>query len=399
MFRDSVLFTPFKLGPMTVPNRFIRSPISWRDADSDGLPSRDELNHMVDLAHGQVGLIIPGFMYPMKTGRVFLGQTGMSSPMHAAAWQKTVDEIHRIGSKVVFQIAAGGIACDPMSIGCDGPSSVAGPSANALGRGNRAFSRVEIDAIVDAFVNAAANAASIGVDGIMIHYAHGYLLSQFASPAVNKRTDEYGGNVVNRSRIIRNIIDGIRKYVKGSEKLAIIAKCNGHDCLKDGITPEICAETIENVKKSGVDLFEISTGFLNAINMSRGVKRPLNDRLSHKYNSNQMKDLNDMYNWFWTQPEFEKFNEGYTVDYARVVRKRNPDVPLAIVGGNREFSKMEELVKNGDCEMVSIARPLIRDPFLIKKFYDGKLTKADCVSCNQCFLRWPGRGVACGFPK
>ncbi|OHS99612.1 oxidoreductase, FAD/FMN-binding family protein [Tritrichomonas foetus] len=388
MLKNSILFTPQRIGPIVVPNRFIRSPISWCDADADGLPSQIELKHMVDLARGRVGLIIPGFMYPYKVGRVFIGQTGMSSPAHASAWQKTVDDIHYYGSKVIFQIAAGGIACDPNSIG--GPELVSGPSANIFGRKNRELSKIEIDMIVESYINSAVHAASVGVDGVMIHYAHGYLLSQFASPASNQRKDEYGGSIENRARIIRRIADGIREAV--GDKFAIIAKCNGHDCLENGITPEICAETINEVKKSKIDLFEISTGFLNAINMSRGEKRPINPR-----NHNEV--LKQNYDMFWTQPEYEKYKEGYTVDYAKVVRNRNPDVKLAIVGGHRSFDKMEELVIRGRCEMVSLARPLIRDPFLVDKFYSGKLKVAECLSCNQCFLKPPGKPVSCQFPK
>lgn len=393
--QNSVLFSPIKIGPITIPNRFIRSPISWGDADENGFPSQNELDHMVDLAKGKVGLIIPGFMFPYKTGRVFLGQTGMSTPFHAEKWRKTVDKIHQYGSKVIFQIAAGGIAC---RYGDDNKNQlIKGPSPNVFGRTDiHELTRIEIDEIVESFVNASVFATKIaGGDGIMVHYAHGYLLSQFASPAANHRTDEYGGSIENRSRIIRRITESVDRAINQNKKernFAIIAKCNGHDCFENsGITPEICADTIKEVKKSGIDLFEISCGFLNAFNMSRGIKQPIRKNLQSK--------MQEIYDGFCTvyNKNFP-FNEHYTAKYAEVVRYINPDVKLSIVGGNRSFDQMEKLVSSGKCEMVSIARPLIRDPFLIKRFYEGKLNKAECQSCNQCFIHGGTNHVACTFP-
>lgn len=389
---NSILFQPIKIGPITIPNRFIRSPIAWGDADENGYPSENERHHMVDLAKGKVGLIIPGFMFPLKTGRVFPGQAGMSSPFHAEKWQKTIEEVHRLGSKVIFQIACGGIAC---RYG-DDKLPITGPSANVFGRKDiRELTKIEIDQIVESFVNAAVNATQIaGVDGIMVHYAHGYLLSQFASPAANKRVDEYGGSVVNRSRIIKRIAESIEAAINkpNQRKYAIIAKCNGHDCLEDGVTPSICAETIAELKKSNViDLFEISCGFLNPFNMSRGVKQPIRKHLRDT--------MQTAYDQICTTENAKyPFSQGYTVDYAKQVRKMNPEVKLSLVGGHRSFNKMEQLVQNGDCEMISIARPLIRDPFLIKHFYENKLDVAECQSCNQCFIHGGSKHVACTFP-
>ncbi|KAK8864880.1 hypothetical protein M9Y10_010407 [Tritrichomonas musculus] len=391
--QNSILFSPIKIGPITIPNRFLRSPISWGDADENGFPSQNELDHLVKLAQGKVGLIIPGFMFPYKTGRVFLGQTGMSTPFHAEKWRKTVDQIHQLGSKVIFQIAAGGIAC---RYDCK-EQLIKGPSANVFDRTDiHELTRMEIDEIVESFVNASVFATSIaGGDGIMVHYAHGYLLSQFASPASNQRTDEYGGSVENRSRIIRRIAESVDRAINKNQrerKYAIIAKCNGHDCFgNSGITPEICAETVGEVKKSGIDLFEISTGFLNAFNMSRGCKQPIRQHLRSK--------MQQQYDGFCTV--YDKnypYSEHYTAKYAEVVRKKNPDVKLAIVGGNRSFDAMEKLVSSGQCEIVSIARPFIRDPLLVKRFYEGKLDKAECQSCNQCFIHGGSNHIQCTFP-
>ena len=378
----SVLFSPHRIGPMVVPNRFIRSPICMGSADKNGMPDKSELDHMIDLAKGKCGLIVPGFMYPVETGRCFIGQTGFTNDAHADAWKDTVEKIHALGSKIVFQIAHAGCASRPEGI----EGEPRGPSGFLPG--TRAMTIAEIEELIQSYADATKRLVRIGADGIMIHCAHGYGLAQFLSPYANKRTDKYGGSVENRARIVREICAVVRKAAP--EGFAIIAKINGHDGRPGGTTPDLCAQNVAIMRKEGVHLFEISCGFLNAMVMSRAILREgLTIRNGSKEDFERWNGLRSMIN-----PEFPFWN-GYTQKYAEVVRRANPGVDLAIVGGNRDFRAMEELVEQGKCEMVSIGRPFIRDPFLIKKFLEGKVDASACVSCNQCFC-FP---VRCRFPS
>jgi 2,4-dienoyl-CoA reductase-like NADH-dependent reductase (Old Yellow Enzyme family) len=254
--------------------------------------------------------------------------------------------------------------------------------------GTRDINVSEIEELVQSFVNAAKRAVRIGCDGLMVHCAHGYGLSQFLSPFSNRRVDRYGGSPENRLRIVVEIVREVRKVVP--DRFPILCKINGHDGLENGVTPEICAKNVQVLSKEGVGLFEISTGFQNVMVLSRSeLCEGRTVRGGSEEEIGRWKGFLRGIN-----PEFP-FSYGYTARYADVVRRFNAGVPLAIVGGNRRFSDMENLVASGKSEFVSIARPLIRDPNLINRFKNGQLEVAECRSCNQCFVRSP---ASCLFP-
>jgi 2,4-dienoyl-CoA reductase-like NADH-dependent reductase (Old Yellow Enzyme family) len=368
-----------------VSNRFIRSPICWGDAGHSGLPSPAEQSHCVSLAKGGVGLIIPGFTYSLPHDSVFYGQSGFSSDAHANAWLSTVQAIHSHGSKVIFQIGHAGARADPVAID--------GVPRGAWGflPGTRAMTIAEIEDLIESFRIGAQRLMRIGVDGVMLHCAHGYGLSQFLSPVSNRRSDRYGGSIENRARIVQEIAREIKKIA--SADFAVICKINGHDGVEGGVTPEVCGKSVELISKEGVELFEISTGFGTemAMVMSRSILKEGRSVRNPRGDENErwkavLKTIN---------PEFP-FSYGYTAKYAEIIRRMNPGVELAIVGGNREFKAMESLVSEGKCEMVSIGRPFIRDPNLINRFKSGELDGAECLSCGQCFLRRPAQ---CLFPE
>jgi len=375
----SILFSPRRAGPVLIPNRFIRSPICWGDADASGLPSQTEIDHLVDLARGGVGLVIPGFMYSLPHGRVFPGQCGFSSDAHASAWQTPVQRIHSLGSKVIFQVAHAGASASPAAI--DGTPR--GPTGFLPG--TRAMTIPEIEELVQSYVDVTKRLVRIGADGLMVHCAHGYGLAQFLSPHSNTRSDKYG---TNRAQIVQEILREVKKVAP--DDFAIICKINGHDGLADGVTPDLCARYVRLLHAEGAQLFEISTGFLSRMTMSRSDFREGRRMRSSPEDEKQWKENQKMFD-----PDFP-YSEGYTKGYAEIVRRANPGVDLAIVGGNRSFSAMEKLVADGKCEFVSIARPFIRDPHLVNNFRSGKLDVAECASCNQCFIRRP---IRCGFPN
>jgi 2,4-dienoyl-CoA reductase-like NADH-dependent reductase (Old Yellow Enzyme family) len=348
-------------------------------ADEAGMPANSELEHLINLAKGKVGLVVPGFMYSMKSGRVFKGQCGFSTEDHANAWESTVAAIHAQGSKVVFQIADAGAAADPAAI--DGTPR--GPSA--FRPGSRAMTNQEIEELVQSYGTATKRLVKIGADGVMVHCAHGYGLGQFLCPWANQRTDKYGGE--NRSRIVEEIVAEIKRVAP--DGFAIVSKINGNDCVEGGVTPELCGEYVRKLSAVGIQMFEISCGFLNAMTMSRAILQE----------GRSLKSSNVDHLPYWKMilsrinADFP-FTRGYTVRYAEVVRRMNPKVPLAIVGGLRSFRMMEKLVTERKCELVSIARPFVRDPFAVRRFFDGELEEVECKSCNQCFCR----PVSCRFP-
>jgi 2,4-dienoyl-CoA reductase-like NADH-dependent reductase (Old Yellow Enzyme family) len=184
-------------------------------------------------------------MFALKSGRTTVGQCGFSSDAHAAAWADPVRQMQSFGAKVIFQIADG------------------------YRPGTRAMSIAEVEQLVQAFADAARRVVRIGGDGIMVHCAHGYGLSQFLSPFSNRRTDRYGGSLENRARVVVEIIREMKKVIPLN--FPIVCKINGHDGIDEEVTPEICARNVQLLRKEGVELFEISTGFQNVMVLSRGL--------------------------------------------------------------------------------------------------------------------------------
>ena len=379
-----VIFSPLKVGSMTIKNRFMRSPVWEALADEKtGLPTPKLLKAMVNLARGGVGLIVPGYVYISEDAHALPYQTGLYDTKTADAWKDTIKKMHSYGSKVVFQPCHGGCGCSPDIVGT--PRGCSGHVP-----GTRAMTTAEVEETIDNFINSAKLAARAGADGVEIHAAHGYLLSEFLSPAVNKRTDRYGGSYENRIRIVKEIVEGIRKATDRNNFLIGI-KMNGHDCLPGGVTPELAAREVHDF--DGIDFFEISCGFSNVMSTIRSVIR---GTLFKGLTQPQVELATAMLKR--EVPGFE-FHHGYTVEYAEYVKKQNPNKVIASVGGLRDLDKMEEIVKSGKVDMVSLARPFLREPDLVNKFMKGKKT-ADCLSCGECILRRPDKnGVKCTYPK
>ncbi|OHT08386.1 oxidoreductase, FAD/FMN-binding family protein [Tritrichomonas foetus] len=383
----SILFSQGTIGNLTVANRFIASAISYRDADQYGFPSDSEKNHIVRLARGRVGLIIPGYMFTSKTGRTRLYQDGMASSCHADAWVDVINEVHSLGSKIVFQVAHGGIVSSPET------TKVTPRGPSAVIPGTQEMSIPEIEEIKRQYVKAANLLINAGADGIQIQCGHGFLLSQFLSPYLNKRKDKYGGSIINRARIVTEIVQTIRKNIDNTplkQPFVITAKINGSDNIKGGLTPEMAGQTVGILKKAGVDLFEISSGLVSAWNTVRGKKS----------DNDQSDDPNKpLYQAIAQNADDTPFTEGYNVEHAEYIKKLNPEAILSAVGGNRNFDTMEKIVADGKTDFISLGRPLLKDPFLVDKFLGGKADASDCDSCNICFVHPPYVSVHCPKSK
>ena len=376
------LFGSVKIGNVTVSNRFMRSATWEGRADGNGMPLKSLLSLMKGLANGEVGLIVPGFMY-IKNGRTAPAQTGIFTKEHAAAWKDTLADIHKgTSSKVVFQIVHGGTKCTPeMNDG----APVLAPSNYKQGR---EMSVAEIEDVLDGFVQAAKHLKEAGADGIQLHCAHGYLLSEFLSPAINKRTDKYGGSDENRLRLVAEIAEQVRKAVGD---LMISAKINAYDFVAGGTTPELCAWYISQLKKN-VDLFEVSC---SVADRSYASRVDVDEELIRKTVPATKGDADKLIRDFKTQMTGVEYYEGFNLGFARVIRRLVPDANLAVVGGLRTRKMMEDAIKEG-FQLVSLSRPFIRQPDLVKKLRESKTDKSDCLSCGLC--GYTGI-VKCAFPS
>jgi 2,4-dienoyl-CoA reductase-like NADH-dependent reductase (Old Yellow Enzyme family) len=206
-----------------------------------------------------------------------------------------------------------------------------------------------------------------------------------AAPAFNRRTDQLGGIIENRARIVREILIEIRKI---SPKIATSIKFNGEDFVEGGITPPIAPDVIRPLLDV-VDLFEVSCGMgtrLHGIRshfipkaLIRGVSPEKHERLLQAAKASL---------------EGTEFAEEYNRAAAEAIRAAFPGATLARVGGNRQFAKMEQLVTGGVADLVSLSRPLLKNPYLVRDFLEGRATKSDCWNCGACILNIE-EGVFC----
>ncbi|OHS98663.1 NADPH dehydrogenase [Tritrichomonas foetus] len=344
----SIAFSSIKVGPLILKNHFMRSATHEKMSSDEGYPSDKLLNLIKKLADGEVGLIVPGYFYPMKSGKANPKQNGILSQKHADEWRETVKYCHNKGSKIVFQICHGGLNTGDPNVERVGPSPA--------DENSRALTVAEIEDIIEKFADASKFAKNVGVDGVQLHSAHGYLFSQFMSPHVNHRTDKYGGSIENRSRIIQETVNAIKEKMNSDDFLVSI-KMNGDDNVGEkGVTPELASKFVNILNR--IDFFEISSS------------------------------------------KFGPYGDAFNLELAEYIKKRNPNKIIATVGGNRELKDIENILATGKSDLISISRPFIRRPSLIKDFREGKLTRADCVDCSQCLMNMKDNesGVKCHFP-
>jgi 2,4-dienoyl-CoA reductase-like NADH-dependent reductase (Old Yellow Enzyme family) len=231
------------------------------------------------------------------------------------------------------------------------------------------MTKEEIAETVIAFGDAAMRAKEAGFDGVQIHAAHGWLLSQFLSPFFNKRTDDYGGSLENRARIVLEVTKNIREAV--GENFAILVKINSDDFLPGGFNTDEMLKVSVMLEKAGVDAIEVSGGTIGAL---------LTGNIDGSFSPASKKDV------YYTE--------------ASKKLKEKIKIPVMIVGGIRTFETADELIKTGVADYVSLCRPLIREPDLIKKWKSGNLKKSDCISDSACFQPgMEGKGVHCVHVK
>ena len=360
----SKLFESATLNGMTLKNRFVRSATFEAMADHDGVCKPELAELLVELAKGDVGLIIIGFAYVNRIGRSRPGQTGVYADTLIPALTDLTADVHKAGGKIVIQIMHAG--CNSFSVSKGEKAIGPWPAKMPQNIECRAMTKDEIAETIADFVNAAVRSKKSGFDGVQLHAAHGYLLSQFLSPFFNKRTDEYGGSLENRARIIVEILRGIRSAV-GSD-YPVMIKINSDDYLQGGFTVSELLQVAAVLEAEGIDAIELSGGtHLSPAEYSFSRKTGI-------------------------VPEDKEL---YFAEAARLYREKIR-VPLMLVGGIRSYSIAERVIDEGLADYVSLCRPLIREPHLIRRWQSGDTARAACISCNECFTPVrSGQGLHC----
>jgi 2,4-dienoyl-CoA reductase-like NADH-dependent reductase (Old Yellow Enzyme family) len=376
----SILFEPVKLGNVQIKNRFVHSATYEGMATTIGKVTDELVRRYQRLARGEIGLIIPGGLYVHPLGRTSKHQAGIHTDDMIPGLKQVADVIHQEGSKVVFQLMhAGGQAKKEATRHPPiGPSSaVRDPSTFTK---SKRMTETQIEEIVRAFGDASQRAVVAGADGIQLHAAHGYLISQFLSPFYNDRNDDWGGSDENRFRFLAKITKEITSVLP--ERTPLLVKLNVHDYTpKEGITPPLAAKYARWLNGLGIVGIELSCGTaFSFMNMCRGDV-PLDE-------------LVEGLAW-WQKPVGRLtlnrlvggygFRGAYNLEAAKAIRPACGDSKVILVGGLRSLVQMEETVRQGHADFISMCRPFIREPSLVRRARRGETTTASCVSCNKCF--------------
>lgn len=357
--KNSILFIPINIGSVVVPNRFVRSATQDYMAANDGSVTERQISLFENLAQGEVGLIITGHAYVNSKGKASPYQTGVYSDQLIDGLSLITRAVHQFSSRIFLQIAHAGRQTKEKICGCVpiAPSAVYEPVFKVT---PKEMTIQDIEDVIDDFIQAGRRAKQSGFDGIQLHIAHGYLLSSFISPYTNRRKDSYGGTLSNRVRIIIKIIRGIKDQV--GKEFPLIAKLNSSDLLPTGLNLDESGEIAKILEDEGIDGIEVSGG---------------------------MAESGEASVWKGQRPPED---EGYFVDNALKI-KNQVSFPVFGLGGIRSFSVMEKIIEEGKADLISMSRPFIREPFLVKKFRKGEIKKSTCISCNKCFNP---RGIKCG---
>ena len=362
----SKLFEATRINGMEMLNRFVRSATWEGMATADGAVTPKLIETMTALARGGVGLIISSHAYIRPEGQAAPWQLGIYKDELIQGLREMTKAVHDSGGKIVMQLAhAGNFANEKLT---GQPPFVVSDFEGLASSPRQEITLQDIREIVSAFAGAARRAKAAGFDGVQIHSAHGYLLSQFLSPVFNKRKDEYGGNVGNRARVHLEVYQAIRQAV--GQGYPVLIKLNCRDFMENGMGLEDSLQVAKLLANAGMDAIELSGGFLTG-----GKLSPSRSGIDTE----------------------EK--EAYFQEEASSMKKEI-GIPVILVGGMRSFEVAERLVQEGVADYISMSRPLIREPDLIKRWKAGDRRRAECRSDNLCFRPgMEGDGIYCVVKK
>jgi 2,4-dienoyl-CoA reductase-like NADH-dependent reductase (Old Yellow Enzyme family) len=376
----SLPLSPMKIRDMEVKNRFVRSATYECMAKETGEVTDELVNLYRHLAAGEVGLIITGYTFIHPLGRAFKYHAGIHNDEMIPGLKRMVDAVHREEGKIVFQISHAGRQTTKATIGQApiGPSSTGRDPVNFVKP--RQMSEEDIHLAITSFGHAARRAHEAGADGVQLHGAHGYLINQFLSPFFNHREDAWGGSDENRFRFLKETVREVKKAI--GDGMIILVKLNTNDFTpQEGITPPLAVKYASWLAKLGIDGLEIScgSGLYSFMNMSRG-EVPVDEFVSGlpwwkkplaRLTLNKLVGKYDL-------------EEGYNLEAGKLIKPVLGTVPLIPVGGLRNLRHMEEILERKWADFISMSRPFIREPDLVRRFREGTAEFASCVSCNRC---------------
>ena len=340
------IFEPMTIRRMTVKNRIVMTPMGTNYGEQNGEMSFLHINYYEQRAKGGTGLlIVENASVDSPQGSNGTTQLRIDHDNYLPRLFKFCETIHRYGTKLAIQINHAGASAVSSRINMQPVSASDVPSKEG-GEIPRPLSKDEILHIVKKYGEAAKRAQTAGFDAVEIHAGHSYLISQFLSPITNKRTDEFGGSVENRTRFCRMVIDEVRKQV--GPFFPIMLRLSADELMEGGNTLEDTLEYLDYLQEE-VDIFDVSCG--------------LNGSIQYQIDANY---LPDGWRSYMAKAVKEKFNK-----------------PCISMGNVRDPKVAERILADGDADLIGMGRGLIADPAWVNKVATGhECDLRKCISCN-----------------
>lgn len=351
------LFQPGRIGTLELKNRLVMPAMNSHYADEEHHFTEQALNYYGERALGGFGLLITEFLCVSEEGLAYPMQAAIYDDRFIPSLSRLTERIHQNGGKIFAQLHHGGRMQGKGSTSLPAVGASAIPDASNMIPIHQ-LGTEEIPGVVQKFVDAALRAQKSGFDGVEIHGAHGYLLAQFLSAGVNKRTDCYGGSITNRARIVCEIIRGIKAAC--GQDFPVSVRTSGDEGYKGGNTIEVAAAQCRLFEEAGAD----------AVHVSHGIA-------IHSYFS----------------------ESGFNLKYVRRV-KEVVSIPVIGVGRLNDPALIASALESGDLDFAALGRESVCDPHLPEKIREGRLD--EILTCTGCMQRclYPasfeeGFGISC----
>ncbi|MDD4159824.1 MAG: NADH:flavin oxidoreductase [Synergistaceae bacterium] len=351
------LFDRFERPSFKAPNRFVRSATWICGADDDtGEISAAEIQKHAEIAAGGAGTLITGLAFISPEGKSLRREWGLHNDGRISDVSRLSDEVHKYGSNLIVQICHGGGQREASVAEGNFSFSPSGGPHPTCSFDTTPLSKKDIRKIAEDFAAAALRAKKGGADGVEIHGGHGFLLTQFFSPSINKRDDEYGGPLENRSRIFYEILEEVRTSV--GDNFNIWFKISIAEGTENGYGADDGIKLAASLLKRGADGINVSSGtsYAGAMNYPSILGVSAGE------------------------------SEAPFAEYARELKTCASENQIIILtGGLRSLPVMAELIDSGTCDLLAMSRPFIAEPDLINRWREEDSRPTACISCNACF--------------
>jgi 2,4-dienoyl-CoA reductase (NADPH2) len=399
----SVIFEPLRFRTLEVPNRVFRSSLAGRFNAYDGMGTETHMNWDLRFARGGVGTIISSNAPVHPRGLIVPNYAHIDRDETVPFWRELVRRVHEQDCRYIVQLAfsgrqrdLGGIQFEKGWSSTDKPEPIHGLECERM-------TVAQIQELVRCFAEGARRAREAGADGVEVHGCNGYLITQFLSPAINDRDDDYGGSLENRARFALEIVRAIRAEVGPDYHLQfkITAVDYGDDLIPwadEGTKLEESIQVCKWLEEAGVDALHVSSGssFPHPRNPAgdfpvEDVVRGYDTMISsgrhtfRNYLVFRVWPLNKLFRWQWQRASRGRV-EGINLADCRAV-KAAVSIPVLCTGGFQTASVVEAAIERGDCDGVTIGRPLIANADLVELWRAGRdAPDRPCTYSNKCLI-------------